>query len=679
MTKSRVNLGKLRPEIGLDTTIARWIRFLRCTQPAPTGLDRGWRFAVAAILISFAAAVVYGAYARIGTDDALIYFTAARNMAEGYGPVVNPGDDHAPITSLLWVATIACAHRVFPSLEMTVIGYGLAIVSIFGAGLLLAFSLRTELNRLALLAPVAIVSTSLYLRLPGLETPLLVFAASAVVWAALGRRSWTLTAVFLVAAFFCRGDAVLFAVPVGWLFLRQAQSQGWPRDVRLAVARAFIVGVVLLSAGLWLQWSVFGGLFPSTLGAKVVQGTVGPWPAFGAEASKYVAAALAPSKMLLPLALIGMMVIGRHGFVFGITAGPHWVLYGLMSVPDYPWYSWILQLAVRLGLVFGGAVVLVAIVRAAIGPVIARDSRIVVVLLCSGLVLGPIVVAGSPPTFDQDPTIVWNGHFRSYRAIAEVLSREAAESEGIASFLGTPVVLAEEIGALSYYCENLQVRDVNGLATPGISESTMNNWHHWVGEYHPRYLVLRGKRPQTLTYGYSEGRPEDWISLTYDRFLLKNDPQFIPLSVYRLVASEPAVKSGPVYLTGSRVQFGSEDSNRFLWQGWSIPEGSFRWSESNRSLFLFRPSHAALTQLRMELSCFDHQHVQLALNGRRFASFECRQGQPRSVMQFELPSQSVREVNALSFHLPDAKSPRSLGESGDTRNLGVAVSWLEMQ
>ena len=60
-------------------------------------------FAALALLGSTLAMAYTWYFCVIWTDDALIYFRIAQNVANGFGPVLNAGDSHSAGTSIVWV------------------------------------------------------------------------------------------------------------------------------------------------------------------------------------------------------------------------------------------------------------------------------------------------------------------------------------------------------------------------------------------------------------------------------------------------------------------------------------------------------------------------------------------------------------------------------------------------
>jgi len=654
------------------TQLRTWLASLRL----PEALSNGRTICGAALVLSMLAAALYAWRAEIGTDDALIYLVAARNMAQGAGPVLNPGDRHVPVTGMLWLSVLAGAHRLVPALELTALARALAALCVFGSCLLLTLALKDQAPGLALISPAAVATVPMFYNLVGLETPLLVLMTCATLWAWWGVRSWPATWAILAVACFCRGDVVVLALPLAVQRLWEAHRDRWPYASLGAMVRELAGAGILLCVGVWLQWTATGTVLPRTLAIKVLQGTVGPWPLYATQVLRYLEAALTPSVLLLPLAVLGVVALGRPGATLASASIIHWILYAILGVADYPWYSWLLQLTLRLSMVAGVATVTSALMRRVSQRRLGRIAGVLGMLLALALAVGPSVVTPRPPSLADDPSVSAAGCIEVYRKIAAKL----CDADGVGNVhteLGAPVVLGEEVGALAYYCRELEIRDVNGLASPGATADNLNNWEYWVTRYRPRFLVRRGNQGAQLRYPATDATGQ-LLHLTYDRALIQVNPGSVRASVYLLVAVAPPAPRFARYVPGARVQLAAPSAERYLWEGWSIPERDFRWSVGKQAQFLFSIGTDNISRLRLQLACFGRQQVTIKLNDCEVTTFVCSQRQPH-LRSSALPAECVSRRNRLTFLLPDARSPMSIGESRDTRQLAVAVSWLELE
>lgn len=149
--------------------------------------------------------------------------------------------------------------------------------------------------------------------------------------------------------------------------------------------------------------------------------------------------------------------------------------------------------------------------------------------------------------------------------------------------------------------------------------------------------------------------------------------------------SEQATSGDTSSIVGQRVQFsqaGGSEPYRTL--GWSHPEEKFTWTEGNLArLSLPIGSKKSALRLRMMVSALTNppdlpsQPVEVLANGKQVA-----QWQVNSPAEFtaSIPVEAVKagRILELEFRMPKAVSPKALGQSDDTRALGICVHWLEL-
>jgi hypothetical protein len=139
-----------------------------------------------------------------------------------------------------------------------------------------------------------------------------------------------------------------------------------------------------------------------------------------------------------------------------------------------------------------------------------------------------------------------------------------------------------------------------------------------------------------------------------------------------------------IYPVPNGIDFKSTDHEKFIGEGWSGQEGFFRWTDSTKADILFALATARYDKLEMKLRPFllrgqlDMQRLVIKLNGRPIATLELRDPNPK-VYSVELPSEILSRKNVLQFELPDARSPKELKVSPDSRQLGIAMEWLRLQ
>ena len=127
-----------------------------------------------------------------------------------------------------------------------------------------------------------------------------------------------------------------------------------------------------------------------------------------------------------------------------------------------------------------------------------------------------------------------------------------------------------------------------------------------------------------------------------------------------------------------------EDSNKYLWYGWSFPEAGFRWNDGKNASVKFFLNTSENLRLRMKLLPFiregiwDKQRIHLSLNGSDIAFLQLTKNETRE-LTVDVPVTLLQQRNILRFKLPDAASPELLKLSPDQRQLAVAIYWIRLE
>jgi lysophospholipase L1-like esterase len=129
------------------------------------------------------------------------------------------------------------------------------------------------------------------------------------------------------------------------------------------------------------------------------------------------------------------------------------------------------------------------------------------------------------------------------------------------------------------------------------------------------------------------------------------------------------------------LDFAQAAAAPLLGEGWSRPEGAFRWSEGASAEVHFALPDVETLRLRVRLHPFlspgrlAAQRVRVTLNGTEARALRLDGPDPRE-HDFVFAASDVRRENVLRFELPDAAAPSALGVSDDPRVLGVAVETI---
>lgn len=436
--------------------------------------------------------------AAMNTDDAFIYLTAAEHWSEGLGPVLNPGDQHYPVTSLLWAGFLALMNRLSflstPLVAKYISGFLLAT-----SGLLLAEVLGKPRTFFRWLVPLLLVSAPLFRTTVGLEIHLALFCVSAAIFFSTRRGNIVGSAAWVALGFFCRGEVILLALPLALVFGWQA----WRDDATVrgntirkkkfqSLGLAALLGTSLLVTGFGLQKSVTDEFFPSTLKVKQIQGSTNLDRHTLPQMPDQFFKALGGQWLLLPVVLLGLAVSLRQIGLFLSFTLLHLVAYATLGVRFYPWYAW--SLTVTVLLCFGAGVAFLG----QRGWSHWRRTEVVSqrAMACLLLVVGgwaTVLILHQGFRFRFTSRADWAGvgeapFVTAYLEVCQWVEKDWKSPHGIKN--RSPILLASEVGILSHQCEG-EIRDVFGIASPGLTKKNLKKWYYWTMKYEPDYIISR--------------------------------------------------------------------------------------------------------------------------------------------------------------------------------------------
>jgi hypothetical protein len=197
------------------------------------------------------------------------------------------------------------------------------------------------------------------------------------------------------------------------------------------------------------------------------------------------------------LTVVGILGTPLASVLLLTAALIHSLAYALLGVADYPWYSLWLQSALRVVTMVGAITVVQLACRKAaqqwrahhdaprLGGRVRPFWTAAAAIVMATLVISP---TSHTETYAAFPGVARTWAFRNYHLAAEeICSPSSSTPKGRRT-----LILAEEVGVLGYYCHEAEIRDINGLATPGVDATSLNRWDHWISKYEPDYLVARG-------------------------------------------------------------------------------------------------------------------------------------------------------------------------------------------
>ncbi len=120
-----------------------------------------------------------------------------------------------------------------------------------------------------------------------------------------------------------------------------------------------------------------------------------------------------------------------------------------------------------------------------------------------------------------------------------------------------------------------------------------------------------------------------------------------------------------------RISLGDVRAEDWLVRGWDGPN-----TEGRAAVLAFALDRVEPLFLSVRLQPYGRQRMSVELNGQTVVATRTLRG--RQTVTAALPPEWLRPENTVVLHLPDARSPKSLGKSGDTRVLGVEAEWLQI-
>lgn len=148
-----------------------------------------------------------------------------------------------------------------------------------------------------------------------------------------------------------------------------------------------------------------------------------------------------------------------------------------------------------------------------------------------------------------------------------------------------------------------------------------------------------------------------------------------------IMAIQPAlVEINHQYTIGDTINFAAGgNSNFYRTSGWSGQESGFIWTGMHEAKLNFFtdviPDNVVLDLKAAALTGrgIDSQTLIISINNKSLPNSIVMGGEMRTVIVPIPPGYLVSGSNEITFHLPNATSPKSLGLSEDVRQLGIAV------
>ena len=411
-------------------------------------------------------------YWHIEIDDAYIFYTYARNIADGHGYVFNPGERILGTTSPLYSPVLALVYsilRVVPGVTIPGIGHVVGALALWLTAFITMILLDgSGLETASVIFPLLFLASPLHRDAVGMET----FLTLCLVMAAfhlyrLGRIE--VCSLLCALAVLSRPDALI--VPVV-LFtdhvLTRRRLPGW---------KAWTLFGSTVAIWSVFSMSYFGVLLPHTLTAKMAQTRSGGW---GHGFLFLAGLAHLSWKIIGPfvIAMVYLLVIDREWMrhrvivLIFMSAILYAIAYGLvLNPPTYGWYYSPLSVVLALApAIFTDALWRRLRTASWWRPRLALVT--IGVLLTLAAVVGPIRMHRRGVS----------AKFEIYTLASNWLNEHVPEGSTLA---------ANEIGVIGYFYQRGKIIDALGLVTPGVAEHVALEDYGWyLRHYGPDYLMF---------------------------------------------------------------------------------------------------------------------------------------------------------------------------------------------
>lgn len=453
------------------------------------------RLLLGGLYLALVTALLYWSYAGWGYDDPFITYRYARNLAEGLGPVYNPGERVLSTTTPLFALLLAVPAALGADLPRLAVLVGAASLA---AGGLCLWALGRAWRAPAagwaglLLYPcVSLLGTTL-----GSETPLYL-ALGLGAFAAYAHGRLPLAAACSALMTLARPDGALVPVLLAAHYLggtalklrRAGTDRGWGAVIaglwKAVPWRALGVFLALSLPWVLFAWAYYGTPVPVTLSAKRHQGAMEISQTFFEGFLPLVSGYLKRWDYRLEalLALLGLgfaLFKERRWLLLLAWTVVYFAAYSLLDVSRYFWYY--APLVPGFIAAAGLGVQTLAAGLARLGRSPARAGR----LQAGAALLLVLPLAYSTGRGIWSATHPPDPRLPVYRELGEWLRANTAPD----ALVGTI-----EVGILGYYAERPMV-DFAGLIRPQVAEqltprTTYEDAAIWaVEQYRPEYIML---------------------------------------------------------------------------------------------------------------------------------------------------------------------------------------------
>lgn len=408
-------------------------------------------------------------YSRLQQDDAYIFYTYAKNIAEGNGYVYNPGERINATTSALYTILLASVYFPVKNFFPDSLPY-IALLIGFISLCFLIFIVQKILsgNKIAsFMFPLLFMANPLLKFGIGMETYLNLVMITAAIFYYYKRRL-IITSVFCALAVLARLDSVILPVVI-LLYHLFKEKEPLP-------FKAIAVFILILLPWFLFSYIYFDSILPTTVYIKLNQSKLGFFGSglifikglFNSVPGTRITGTMILISVLLTTVYFtitkkfseqnkGIILILLWGLVLFITYA------FILNAPPYPWYYSPFSLPVSV------------LLSVLLGELLADKKKFLTYSFAALLLLTTLILPTK--TFLEG----YNSKYIYYIRATEWLNKNAGENSLLA---------VDEIGIIGYYYEKGKIIDMLGIITPDIMEMQLRgNQAGYIDKYRPDYIL----------------------------------------------------------------------------------------------------------------------------------------------------------------------------------------------
>lgn len=421
---------------------------------------------ISIVLISVILCVLFTGYFNFRQDDAYIFYTYAKNIADGNGYVFNIGEKVNATTSPLYTLLLAFIYLlikpVFPD-SLVFAGSFISTASL----ILILYSIKKIIcdeDKFLLFALIMFSMPMLKFGF-GMETflnlALIVYSVYLFT-----KNKFNLASVFAGLSVLARMDSILFVAVIFFCYLYKHRN--------LPPISSFIIFILIIAPWFIFSKFYFDSFLPTTIAVKLSQqefdmhgtGLIFLKGFIYAIPGTYLSFTVLAFGFLISMIVLSrkkINVIHNEGLkIVFLWSSALFITYAfVLNAPPYQWYYTPFSIPLTILFTF--------VLSHLLNRILLR--RIVIVFLfCFSCVL-PVknIVEG------------YNPKYIYYTEAAEWLNKNTPEAA---------LVGVDEIGILGYYYKNGKLVDALGLITPEVASHLAKRDFGWyLKQYSPDYIV----------------------------------------------------------------------------------------------------------------------------------------------------------------------------------------------